>query len=94
MHKRCAAILIELQKEGSVELWSEFQFAPKQPLIKRLKDILEPTVDEKYYLSETAIKGFQAHAERMAERGNGFKFECNDCHKSWTDVYRLVDVYH
>lgn len=20
--------------------------------------------------------------------------ECNNCHKSWTDVYRLVDVYH
>lgn len=78
VHKRCAAILIELQKEGSVELWSEFQFAPKQPLIKRLKDVLEETVNEKYYLSETAIKGFQAHAERMAERGNGFKFEPTD----------------
>ena len=57
MHKKCAAILIELQKEGSVELWSEFQFAPKQPLIKRLKDILEPSVDEKYYLSHKLIKG-------------------------------------
>ena len=78
MHKRCAAILIELQKEGSVELWSEFQFAPKQPLSKRLKDVLEETVNEKYYLSEKAVKGFQIHAERMAERGNGFKFVPTD----------------
>ena len=60
------------------EAYYRFQFAPKQPLAKRLKDVLEPNVDEKYYLSETAIKGFQAHAERMVERGNGFKFEPTD----------------
>ena len=39
---------------------------------------MEPSVDEKYHLSETAIKGFNAHAERMVERGNGFKFEPTD----------------
>lgn len=60
------------------EAYYRFQFAPKQPLTKRLKDVLEPSVDEKYYLSETAIKGFQAHAKRMLERGNGFKFEPTD----------------
>ena len=60
------------------EAYYRFQFAPKQPLIKRLKDVLEETVNEKYYLSEKAVKGFQAHAERMAERGNGFKFEPTD----------------
>ena len=60
------------------EAYYRFRFAPKQPLAKRLKDVLEPNVDEKYYLSETAIKGFQAHAERMVERGNGFKFEPTD----------------
>lgn len=78
MNKRCAAILVELQEEGSVEFWDEFQFAPKIPLTKRLKDVLEERVDEKYYLSETAIKGFQSHAERMVERGNGFKFNPTD----------------
>ena len=60
------------------EDYYRFQFAPKQPLTKRLKDVLEPIVDEKYYLSEKAVKGFQIHAERMAERGNGFKFEPTD----------------
>ena len=33
------------------EAYYRFQFAPKQPLTKRLKDVLEPSVDEKYYLS-------------------------------------------
>lgn len=60
------------------EAYYRFAFAPKTKLEKRLKDVLEPSVDEKYYLSETAIKGFQTHAERMAERGNGFKFEPTD----------------
>ena len=59
-------------------IYHRFQFAPKQKLTKRLKDVLEERVDEKYYLSETAIKGFQSHAERMVERGNGFKFNPTD----------------
>ena len=41
------------------EAYYRFQFAPKHRLTKRLKDVLEKSVDEKYYLSETAIKGFQ-----------------------------------
>ena len=60
------------------KVYHRFQFAPKQKLTKRLKDVLEERVDEKYYLSETAIKGFQSHAERMVERGNGFKFNPTD----------------
>ena len=32
-----------------------FSFPPKQPLIKRLKDVLEPEVDEKYYLSDKQV---------------------------------------
>lgn len=61
-----------------VELYHRFQFAEKIKLEKRLKDVLESEVDEKYYLSDTAIKGFIAHRDRMAERGNGFKFEPTD----------------
>ena len=60
------------------ETYYRFAFAPKMPLTKRLKDVLESSVDEKYYLSHTAIKGFESHAERMKERGNGFKFEPTD----------------
>lgn len=60
------------------EAYHRFSFAPKQKLEKRLKDVLEVDVDEKYYLSDKAIQGFQTHDERMAERGNGFKFDPTD----------------
>jgi DNA (cytosine-5)-methyltransferase 1 len=56
------------------EAYHCFSFAPKQKLEKRLKDILESDVDEKYYLSDKAIDGFKVHTQRMEERGNGFKF--------------------
>lgn len=60
------------------ELYHRFQFAPKIKLEKRLKDVLESDIDEKYYLSDTAIKGFISHRERMEAKGNGFKFEPTD----------------
>lgn len=56
------------------DLPNTFVFPKKIPLKLRLKDVLEDEVDEKYYLSDTAIKGFINHAERHAEKGNGFKF--------------------
>lgn len=34
-----------------------YEFPTKKKLTKRLKDILEPKVDEKYYLSERALNG-------------------------------------
>lgn len=34
-----------------------YEFPSKMPLKKRLKDMLEDSVNERYYLSETAIKG-------------------------------------
>lgn len=33
----------------------KFKFPAKMPLLKRLKDVIESSVDEKYYLSQTAI---------------------------------------
>ena len=60
------------------DLPNDFNFPKTIPLKLRLKDILEPEVDEKYYLSDVAIKGFINHAERHAEKGNGFKFSPTD----------------
>ena len=37
---------------------ADFEFPEKQPLTKRLKDILEENVDEKYYLSDAALSCF------------------------------------
>lgn len=52
----------------------EFAFPPKQELTKRLKDVLEDNVDEKYYLSDKQVASFKASAERAKAKGNGFKF--------------------
>ena len=40
-----------------------FSFAPKMKLEKRLKDVLEDDVDEKYYLSDKMIEGFTNNKE-------------------------------
>lgn len=56
------------------DLPNTFHFPIGERLTKRLKDILDTEVDEKYYLSEKMIEGFLNHKERHKERGNGFKF--------------------
>lgn len=40
-----------------------------------LKDIIEHEVDEKYYLSEKMLKGFEAHKQRHKDKGSGFGFK-------------------
>jgi len=49
----------------------------KQPEDKNilLKDILEKSVDEKYYLSEKMIRQFIDKTAKMKELGNGFSFK-------------------
>lgn len=44
-----------------------FHFPEPIPLTKRLKDVLEPEVDDKYVLSDTAIEGFLKHNEYNEE---------------------------
>lgn len=56
------------------DLPNTFRFPIGERLTKRLKDILEPEVDEKYYLSDTMLKGFANHAIRHKEKGSGFSF--------------------
>lgn len=49
-----------------------FHFPEPVPLEKRLKDILEPEVDDKYVLSDKAIEGFMKHNEKHEDKGTGF----------------------
>lgn len=49
-----------------------YNFPQKFKLDKRLKDVLEEHVDERYYLSDKIIAGFESHRERMEQKGNGF----------------------
>lgn len=44
----------------------------------RLKDVLEDNVDEKYYLTDTMIRGFIKHNERHTAKGTGFIWKPRD----------------
>jgi site-specific DNA-cytosine methylase len=48
-----------------------------------LKDVLQPTeeIDEKYFLSEKMIAGFQKHAIRHKEKGTGFAWNPTEGNK-------------
>jgi DNA (cytosine-5)-methyltransferase 1 len=59
---------------------NDFQFPREEHLIKRLKDVLEDDVDDKYFLSEKLINGFLAHNKRhIEEKGqDGFNWKPKD----------------
>lgn len=50
---------------------ASFHFPEPFPLDRRLKDILEEDVDERYYLSDRIVKGFMEHNCRHLEKGTG-----------------------
>ena len=52
-----------------------FTFPKEQHLTKKLKDVLEHDVDEKYFLSEKIISGFIKHSQRHQQKGTGFKWQ-------------------
>ena len=49
-----------------------FEFPKEEELNKRLKDVLEPTVDDKFVLSDKAMEGFLDHNENHEKKGTGF----------------------
>lgn len=54
---------------------SIYNFPLPFPLEKRLKDVLEPEVDDKYVLSDKAIEGFLQHNLHHLKKGTGFLFK-------------------
>jgi len=54
---------------------NRFQFPREEHLTKRLKDVLEDEVDDKYFLSDKMIDGFTKHNENHNEKNTGFIFE-------------------
>lgn len=54
------------------DLNQTFEFPKAEPLPKKLADILEDEVEEKYYLSEKCIQGFLKHNENHEAKGTGF----------------------
>lgn len=55
-----------------------FTFPKKYELKLRLKDLLEESVDEKYYLSDKMIQGFLKHNLKHEAKGTGFKWNPTD----------------
>jgi len=55
-----------------------FSFPAEENLTKRLKDVLESEVDEKYFLSDKAIMHLDFHKEKHDEKGTGFGVELKD----------------
>lgn len=52
----------------------KYYFPKPFTLDRRLKDVLEDNVDERYYLSDKMIACFQRRTEVAIEKGNGFRF--------------------
>ena len=52
----------------------DFKFPEPQGLTIRLKDVLEPQVDEKYYLSDEQVSKIKLWEDRQKENGRGFRF--------------------
>ena len=67
--------IVSIRKDVDREL---FEFPKPYSLEKRLKDFLEPHVDEKYYLSDKTIKSYEVHKQRNSEKGNGFGWNPTD----------------
>ncbi len=51
---------------------AKFSFPAPFESDRRIKDILEPEVDENYFLTEQQVGSITAHAERQRAKGNGF----------------------
>lgn len=65
--------IISFRKDLHVDTMRVLQSIPAPiPLELRLKDMLEETVDDKYYLSSKLIKYFNQHKKHHDEAGNGF----------------------
>jgi DNA (cytosine-5)-methyltransferase 1 len=54
---------------------NNFSFSKPFPLLKRLKDVLESEVDEKYFLSDTMLNYFKKNSNSNKTKGNGFSFK-------------------
>ena len=63
--------IVSIRKDCDTGL---FEFPKSYPLELRLKDVLEETVDEKFYLKETK-DFFIKNSFDMEAKGNGFRFE-------------------
>ena len=60
------------------DLSKNFVFPEPIPLERRLKDMLEDNVAEKYYLTEDRLNAIRVWEDRQKANGRGFRFEVKD----------------
>ncbi len=63
-----------------ISILGDYNYTFPKPikLEKKLKDMLENQVDEKYYLSDKMIEFFKHNEEKQKEKGNGFRFNVSN----------------
>lgn len=71
--------IISIRKDiDPYNILQPFEFPRPIKLEKRLKDMLEEVVDEKYYLSDAMMNYFIYNEQKQKEKGNGFRFGITD----------------
>lgn len=69
--KRERVFIVSIRKDIDT---GTFEFPKPFTLTKRLRDVLEDEVDEKYYLSEKLVNFFYENTLKNKAKGNGFAF--------------------
>ena len=69
---------------------NDFQFPKPFPLKKRLKDVLESEVDEKYFLSDTMLNWIDKHREKRQSSGKYPFTEKDDTSGCITAIYNKM----
>lgn len=68
----------------------EYEFPNPISLKKRLKDLLENDVDEKYYLTQEQVESFVAASEYNREIGRGFTFDPIDVESNRSCTFKTL----
>ena len=86
MNKKCELILKELENEGKLNVWWDFNFPEKEELKLRLKDMLEEEVDEKYYLKDKQVERIKTTTYNVGKTRIQEKNYCDTlCARDWKD---------
>lgn len=64
--------MLSIRNDGDAP---EYSFPRPFELDRKLKDVLESNVGERYYLSEKMVRCFEHRTEVAKQKGNGFRFK-------------------
>lgn len=89
MNNKVQEIMKEIEKNPNIKLWKDFTWPDQIPLTTRLKDILEKTVNEKYYLSGDKVESILANFIARQNEASGINIK-----NQATTFDGLTDVAH